>query len=179
VAYVAEVCVLRLVLAVVALVVAEPGFAKDYRLGVGDSVTIQVYNEPLFSGVTPITSACRIDVKLIGAVDVCGRSTDEIATDVATRLAGGFLVDPYVIVEVATYGSQDDVVEGEVLEQDGADVISTLSKFNRGADLAVIKSVAVPLHEGLTVSEAVSMAKETGFSARSRKRHIRRARPGR
>lgn len=97
-----------------ALALAGPGLAQDYRLGAGDVVSIKVYDEPRLSRETLVPSSCAVDVELIGAVEVCGRTTVEIAAEVERRFADGFLVDPHVIVEVRTFGSQRIEVRGAV-----------------------------------------------------------------
>lgn len=219
--------VLRLVFGLGALAACSPCFAQGYQLGVGDSVSIQVYNEAALSRISPISSACRVDMPRIGMVEVCGRTTADIAEDVRGRLAAGYLVDPDVIVEVAAYGSQkvqvkgavknpgiqvltgptslsqiitaaggpqgENVVEVQVSTPSGVTTTYLLSKLDQevlvsgGDDVLLVKGQhvyidgevknegPVPYHEGLTVSQAVSLAGGPGEYGSNRRVWILKA----
>lgn len=92
---------------------AETGDGS-YRLGAGDTVHIEVYNEEDLSREVQITASCTVQMPLIGAVQVCGITTDEAAARIRERLSDGYLVEPAVFVDVAAYGSQRVEVKGEV-----------------------------------------------------------------
>lgn len=198
---------------VVALLVTTPGFAQDYQVGAGDTLSVEVFGEPQLSRRALVPFGCSLDVDLIGAVRICGRTTREIAADIESLYAAGFLVSPHVIVQVATYGSQkievrgavktpgiqvltgptslsqaitaaggpdgDNVVEVEVVSADGRVQSYQLSALNlaeppilvSGSDTIILRQGRhvyvdgqvktegpVPFHEGLTVSQAVSLA---------------------
>jgi polysaccharide export outer membrane protein len=89
-------------------------YGQDYRIGIGDTISVSVFGEPQLSRVVMVPANCQIDVPLIGGLDVCGHSTREVAADVTARYADGYLVQPQVIVEVQTYGSQKVTVSGAV-----------------------------------------------------------------
>lgn len=86
----------------------------EYRLGAGDTITIKVYGEDDLSRDASITAACKIEVPLIGGVEVCGKTTDQVGETIRRRLADGFLREPNVFVGVSTYGSQKVEVKGNV-----------------------------------------------------------------
>ena len=88
--------------------------ADNYQLGAGDTLKIEVYGEDGLSREAKITSSCKVEVQLIGAVDVCGRTRAEVATEIQTRLADGYLQQPTVFVDVSEYGSQRIEIKGAV-----------------------------------------------------------------
>lgn len=212
------------VLGLVASAAVTPCLAQDYQVGAGDTVSIQVFDEPRLSRVSLVPARCAVDVELIGSVDVCGRTTVDIAADVRARFADGYLVNAHVIVEVKTFGSQkievrgaikkpgiqvltgptslsqaitaaggpdgENVVEVDVIKEDGAIASFLLSKLNlavepilvSGGDTVILRQGRhvyvdgevktegqVPFHEGLTVSQAVSLAGGPGKYASLRR----------
>ncbi len=207
--------------------VSSPCFAQDYQVGAGDSVNIQVFDEPRLSGTKLVPSSCHIEVELIGSIDICGHTTTDIANEVQARLAAGFLINPHVTVDVSTYGSQkievrgavkapgiqvltgatslsqaitaaggpmgDNVVEVDVIKQSGESTTYTLSKLNldpapvllSAGDTVILRQGRhvyvdgevktegqVAYHEGLTVSQAVSLAGGPTIYASQRRVYI-------
>ncbi len=96
-------------------VVAEPTAARPgYRVGAGDVLKVDIYDEPTLSGVYPVDEGGALDLPLLGKVPVAGRTLDEVA-DTLTRMFGAdYLVDPQVTVSVAHFGSQQVQVLGAV-----------------------------------------------------------------
>jgi len=85
----------------------------DYRIGAGDVVSLQVFNEPSLSRDVEVGSDCALGVALIGRVEACGLTTQELASSLETRFADGYLVRPHVVVEVSEYHSQTVEVIGK------------------------------------------------------------------
>ncbi len=211
-------------LGLVVLLTSSLSSAEEYRVGAGDTVSVQVFDEPRLSRVSLVPAHCRIDLELIGSVEMCGRTTVDLAADIQRRLAAGYLVDPHVIVEIANYGSQkievrgavttpgiqvltgptllsqaitaaggpqgENVVEVEVISAAGTAVTYSLSKLNTaatpvlvaGGDTVILRQGRhvyvdgevktegqVAYHEGLTVSQAVSLAGGPGTYASQRR----------
>lgn len=211
-------------LGLAAVVAGQPCFAQEYRVGAGDTLDVQVFDEPRLSRETLVPSRCTIDVELIGTVEICGRTTLEIAADIHARFADGYLVNPHLIVSVTTYGSQkieirgaiktpgiqvltgptalsqvittaggpqgDNVVEVEVVREDGSATTYTISRLNVGDEPVLVHAGdtvilrlgrhvyvdgevktegQVPFHEGLTVSQAISLAGGPGVYASNRR----------
>lgn len=105
--------------------------ATGSPLGVGDTVRVDVYGEPDITRSARITPSCSIDLHFIGAVQVCGRTTDDVATEVQARLADGYLNHPAVLVSIQEYGSQRVELKGEIA-QPGVQVLegpTTLSQL--------------------------------------------------
>lgn len=88
--------------------------AGEYRVGAGDALDIQVYDEPELSGEVRVTEGCTVSLGLIGRVAVCERTVGEIEQALTARYAGDFLVEPSIAVKVAEYRSQRVDVLGEV-----------------------------------------------------------------
>lgn len=82
---------------------ANAGTMAAYRLGAGDRVKINVYNEPTLSGEYPVGADGSISLPLIGDVPATGRTLDEMIAEARSRLADGFLRDPKVSGEVSVF----------------------------------------------------------------------------
>lgn len=76
---------------------------EEYKLGTGDKVRINVFNEPTLSGEFAVSSTGMLSLPLIGDVVATGQTPAEVATVVQGKLADGYLRDPKVSLEVSTY----------------------------------------------------------------------------
>jgi len=85
----------------------------EYKLGVGDKLRINVYNERDLSGEFQVTGGGVVSMPLIGDIQAGGLSAREFEAALVTRLKdGGYLIDPKVAVEV--YAFRPIFVLGEV-----------------------------------------------------------------
>lgn len=96
------------------LVTRAASASEEYVLGAGDTLAVNVYDEPALKREARISSACRIDLSLIGPVEVCGRTVPQVQEEIRRRYADGMLINPVVVVEVSEYGSQRVEVRGSV-----------------------------------------------------------------
>lgn len=79
-------------------------FEAPYRLDSGDGVRVMVFGQADISNSFTIDQAGKLSLPLIGVVAARGRTTQEIAADIALRLRQGqFVRDPNVTVEVDRY----------------------------------------------------------------------------
>lgn len=87
----------------------------QYRIGVGDKLDVRVFQvaDLSFSELVVDTSG-NIQLPLIGAVRGAGRTSSEMASDIADRLAAQYLRDPQVTVTVREAASQKITVDGAV-----------------------------------------------------------------
>ena len=87
----------------------------EYRIGVGDKLNVRVFQVPdlSFDGLVIDTSG-NIQMPLIGAVSGAGRTSGELAAEIARRLAAQYLRDPQVTVTVTEAASQKITVDGAV-----------------------------------------------------------------
>jgi polysaccharide export outer membrane protein len=84
------------------------------RVGPLDRIRVSVFNEPELTGEFTVDRAGTIAYPLLGQVDVQGRTSEEIATLLRSRLTQGLVRDPRVQVAVAEAAAQTVTVEGAV-----------------------------------------------------------------
>jgi polysaccharide export outer membrane protein len=116
---------LRVLIAFVALVLAggqttgqESGADtapdSDYRVGPGDVLEIEVYDDPDLSGLMTVQHGGEIPFPLLGDVKVSGLTAKEVRDTLTGLLAKDYLVDPQVVVKVKEHRSQWITLVGEV-----------------------------------------------------------------
>lgn len=89
--------------------------AEGYRLGPDDEVKVFVYGQPDLSVTTRVKADGTIRLAMLGAVDVRGKTTAELADAIAAGYAnGGYLERPSVNVEVSQFVSRFVTVLGNV-----------------------------------------------------------------
>lgn len=87
----------------------------DYRLLPSDVIAVQVFREPELSVPrVPVGSDGTIGLPLVGNVRAQGRTAAELAQIIEAALAGGYLTNPRVAVNVMEYTSHRVTVEGAV-----------------------------------------------------------------
>ncbi len=79
------------------------GDLTGYTLGPGDRVRVIVFNEPSLSGEYGINDDGQLIVSLVGPVKVNGKTPLEAGEMLRAALAGGYLNDPKVSIELLTY----------------------------------------------------------------------------
>jgi protein involved in polysaccharide export with SLBB domain len=85
------------------------------RVQPGDSLRITVEGDESLSRVYVVDAAGAFRMPLIGLVQAAGRTTDEIAQEIARRLReGNFYRDPKVTVEIAQRAEAKVTVQGAV-----------------------------------------------------------------
>lgn len=75
----------------------------EYRLGPGDKLRVQVFNEADLSGEFDIDGTGILSLPLIGPVQAGGLRAVELEAVITRQLAGGYLKNPRVTVVVMTY----------------------------------------------------------------------------
>jgi polysaccharide export outer membrane protein len=118
---------------------------SSYRLGTGDNITIQVFQEEDLSIETRISDTGNISYPLLGTIKASGLTISELEQKITQGLKGDYLINPRVNVSISEY--RQFYVNGEV-KSPGA--------FSY-----------VP---GLTVRKAISIA--GGFAERADKKNI-------
>lgn len=109
------------------------------RVQAGDSLRITVEGDESLSRVYVVDSSGAFRMPLIGLVQAAGRTTDELAREIAQRLReGNFYRDPKVTVEIAQRAQATVTVQGAV---------------RRGGDY--------PLQTGWRLSDALNAAQPT------------------
>lgn len=87
----------------------------EYRVGPSDVLSLKVFQEPeLSNDKLVVDSTGSIYVPLIGSVVAAGKTRNELANEIASRLNERYIVNPQVTLNVVTAVTQRVTVEGEV-----------------------------------------------------------------
>ncbi len=84
----------------------DADFTDEYRIGVGDSLRVNVWRNDDLSVAVPVRPDGKISVPLAGDVMVGGKTPEEVSATVTERLAK-FIRDPYVTVIVTNVASDE------------------------------------------------------------------------
>lgn len=76
---------------------------ENYRLGAGDRLRIDVFNQPDITGEYVLDGSGRISMHLIGQVEARGLTAAELEQRLVARFKPDYLVNPRVSVHVLTY----------------------------------------------------------------------------
>lgn len=86
---------------------APPAFHEainqPYLLDAGDQVRVTVFGQSDLTNSYNVDQSGYISFPLVGAVAARGRTVQQMEGDIAAKLKSGYLRDPDVSVEVATY----------------------------------------------------------------------------
>ena len=114
---------------------ASPGFTDEYRVGVGDTLTVDVWRNPELTVTVPVRPDGRISMPLLGDVAVGGETPETIADAIEDRLES-FVRDPQVSVIVGSVGSNEYLTRVRVTG-------------------AVRQPVSLPYRQGMTILDLV------------------------
>lgn len=101
---------------------------SDYRLGVGDKVRINVYNEPNLAGEFWVNPDGFVSLPLIGNVKATGRHVGDIVAEAKARFADGYLRDPKVSMDVIAF--RPFYILGEVSQPGQYPYASSMTAMN-------------------------------------------------
>ena len=98
------------------LTFAQGATPKDggYKLGIGDVVEVEAYQEEEISGEFTINSMGAIAYPLVGTVAVAGMTPAEVGDLLESLLEKDYYVDVQIKVDVAVFASQPVTLLGEV-----------------------------------------------------------------
>jgi polysaccharide export outer membrane protein len=74
-----------------------------YSLGTGDQLHIIVYGEDKLTGDYVVGSDGTVAMPLIGNIPASGKTVTEVQTAINASLAGGYVLDPHVSVQMLNY----------------------------------------------------------------------------
>lgn len=160
---------------------ALPAAAVDneYRMGTGDVVRITVYGQPDLTTEARVGETGGLTFPLIGEVKLAGVTPAAGEADIAQRLVkGGFILDPFVTLNVVQYRGQQVSVLGRVnrpgkhvlekassitdvlalaggVAQDGADSVTLVRTVDGGTEYRDIDLVALFQPGGEAANERV------------------------
>lgn len=90
---------------------------QEYRIGPLDKVSVTVFQVPALTiAEIQVDGSGRLSLPLIGDVMAQGKTTQELAGDIANRLRANYLQSPQVAVSVVEAVSQKVTVDGAVRE---------------------------------------------------------------
>ncbi|GAB3367381.1 hypothetical protein GCM10027431_11070 [Lysobacter rhizosphaerae] len=112
--------------------------ADDYQIGVDDMVQVSVWRNPELGITAPVRPDGKISVPLVGDVVAGGRTPDEVAKDLQTKL-GAYVREPQVTVILTELRSHEYLSRVRVTG-------------------AVRTPVSIPYRQGMTVLDAVLAA---------------------
>jgi len=87
----------------------------DYRVGPGDVLEVEVYDDPDLSGLVTVQHGGEISFPLLGDLGVNGLTVREVRETLTRLLAKDYLVDPQIAVRVKEHRSQWITLVGEVM----------------------------------------------------------------
>lgn len=85
-------------------------------IGPLDTIQVDVFNVPELSREMQVDASGRISMPLIGTIDARGKTADELANAVETALAGRYVRNPDVTVNIRGSVSQVVTIDGQVVE---------------------------------------------------------------
>ncbi len=100
---------------------------ENYRIGVGDLLEIEVYDEPDLTREVRVLTDGSVSFPLLGIVKAEGLAVNELQQEITRRLAAEFLVNPQVIVFVKEFSNV--FVFGEVKSPGSFPVYGTMTVF--------------------------------------------------
>jgi polysaccharide export outer membrane protein len=86
--------------------VNEDRIAEEYRIGIGDSLKIDVWNNPALSAAVPVRPDGKISIQLVGDIVASDRTAKELSVDLAKGLEQ-YVRNPQVTVTVTNPASSD------------------------------------------------------------------------
>jgi polysaccharide export outer membrane protein len=105
----------RVLMGLLLMLAALPGYAAGDKLGVGDAIRVTVFQQPDLTTDARVTDKGTISMPLIGEIKVAGMSQQEAAKAIAGKLKGGkYLNNPQVSVATTTLRSRQVSVLGLV-----------------------------------------------------------------
>jgi polysaccharide export outer membrane protein len=90
------------------------GESEEYRVGIGDVIEVEAFQEDEISGDFSVAASGAITFPLLGTVFVAGMTPSEVAGLLEKLLEKDYYVDVQLKVEVEVYASQPVTLLGEV-----------------------------------------------------------------
>ena len=111
---------------------ADQYAVPEYRLAADDELRIVVFGEDTLSKTYTVTSAGDIAFPLLGDVRAAGMTANELNAFLTEKLAGGYLNDPRINIEVTKF--RPFYVLGEVTKS---------GQFNYRPELTALQAIAL------------------------------------
>ena len=134
--------------------ISDRGVLEEYRIGVGDSLQVNVWRNPELSTAVPVRPDGKISIPLVGDVVAADLTTSQLSSNIVASL-NSYVRSPQVTVIVVNPSSSD---------------------FQRRIRItgAVRSPQSLPYREGMTVLDLVLMAGGTNEFASANKAKLYR-----
>lgn len=100
---------------------------ENYRIGVGDLLQIEVYDEPDLTKEVRVLTDGSVSFPLLGTLRAGGLTVNELQTKITSQLAEKYLVNPQVIIFVVEFSNV--YVFGEVKSPGSFPLYGTMTVF--------------------------------------------------
>ncbi len=107
--------------------VLEGGNHQDYRVGIGDLLEIEVYDEPDLTREVRVLTDGKISLPLLGTIRAAERTVQELQEEIRRLLGAKYLVDPQVTVFVKEFSQI--FIFGEVKNPGAFSLTGTMTVF--------------------------------------------------
>jgi len=87
---------------------------KDYVIGITDVLRVEVWEQPELTRTAEVSQDGTINLPLVGNVIAAGKSVAVLEKEITEKLAGRYLINPQVTLQVVEYRSKYVSVLGEV-----------------------------------------------------------------
>lgn len=134
---------------------ARAQVSSNYRIAASDIIAVEVFQEPDLTRELRVSASGDVTYPLLGQIHVADRTPEQVETEIRTRLAQDYIVDPHVLVAVKEFRQRKVAVQGQV---------------NRPT------LIDLPAEQKLTILQAISLG--GGFTPSANKNKIRLIRPG-
>lgn len=136
-------------------------------IGPLDTIYVDVFGVPELSREMQVDASGRISMPLIGTVDAGGKTAEELSSSISKRLAGRFVRNPDVTVNIRSSVSQVVTVDGQVVEPGLYPVTNQMTllraiasakgttEFARDKDVVILRSVRGQHFAGLYNIDAI------------------------
>jgi polysaccharide export outer membrane protein len=108
------ICIFLLLVNAVLTVAQQPA-TRDYIIGAGDVLQIQVWDHPDLNRTVEVAQDGTFTFPFIGKVQASGKSVFIVETLLVQKLSDGYIVGPQVTVGVAEYKNKKVFLFGEVI----------------------------------------------------------------
>lgn len=118
--------------------------AQEYRIGVLDTLSIRVFQEPeLTFDEISVNSAGTINFPFIGEITAIGKTPIDLSREIEAGLGSRYIRNPQVVVGVVASAAQRVTVEGEVEQPGVYEIAGTSSLLESVARARGITSTGV------------------------------------
>lgn len=161
---------MRLLFACVALLLGATGAsAQNYQVKPGDTLAIEVLEDPALNRQTFVLPDGTINIPLAGTISAAGRSLSQIERNISTALSPNFAVAPTVFVGLAALAP---VPEAAPVVPVPEPVIPTITAFVTGE----IGNPGVrTMPEGTQLLQFLALAGDFGPFAATKRLQLRRS----